>query len=224
MKPIAIFYHLWQAEGWEELYMSQMNRLFCSGLGIAAQYIHIGINGSIMPRSSLIPSNAKVVFNTHHDKEGDTLKSCHDYCQSCDPNTRIMYFHSKGLSRKNNMIPEHYLNVYHWRLYMEYFIIDKWKECCKKLDKYDCAGVKYLCDGHWGRAPHFSGNFWWAKSSHIKNLNTEMLSSFQGAEFWLMHQMSIETIDKKICNLDAHIDFSGNMGYWGDISLETYTK
>ena len=48
-----------------------------------------------------------------------------------------------------------------------YFIIRRYDMCISTLDMgYDCCG----CNWDELPQPHFSGNFWWATSSHIKNL------------------------------------------------------
>ena len=50
---------------------------------------------------------------------------------------------------------------------MEYVCIDSWRECVKDLYAHDTVGMNLY------RTPfvHYSGNFWWAKGSHIIKLN-----------------------------------------------------
>ena len=56
-----------------------------------------------------------------------------------------------------------------WVEYLEFFILHNYKTCLEKLDEYDVVGTEYLGPPN-HRNPHMSGNFWWTKSSHIKNL------------------------------------------------------
>jgi hypothetical protein len=64
---------------------------------------------------------------------------------------------------------------------MEYFLIDNWKDCVKKLDEYDTVGVNNVNNWWWG-------NFWWSNSKHINN-NIPFEQYFGGSrwqcESWL---------------------------------------
>ena len=55
----------------------------------------------------------------------------------------------------------------------------KKKEIIDFLENYDTVGVN-LQSG-----PHYSGNFWWSKSSHIKTLNKKIGSNYTDPEFWV---------------------------------------
>ena len=55
----------------------------------------------------------------------------------------------------------------------------KYKDAIENLGYYDTVGVN-LQDG-----PHYSGNFWWSKSSHIKKLNREIGINYVAPEFWV---------------------------------------
>ena len=54
-----------------------------------------------------------------------------------------------------------------WRKYMEYFVIERYRDCIKMLDTHDICGV------HWREkpAPHYSGNFFWATDRYVKSLD-----------------------------------------------------
>jgi hypothetical protein len=53
-----------------------------------------------------------------------------------------------------------------WRHYMQYFTVEKWKECVEKLNEgYDTVGAAYLPDPPYGFYP---GTFFWAKASYIR--------------------------------------------------------
>jgi hypothetical protein len=90
------------------------------------------------------------------------------------------------------------MNAESWRLMMEYFVIDRWKECVEYLNDYDAVGsnLKILgpttwSDGRqsWEKAgiQHFVGNFWWANASYVNTLSDEFLESdFRlDREFWI---------------------------------------
>jgi hypothetical protein len=75
-------------------------------------------------------------------------------------NYYIFYMHSKSVSRIGK-------NYDDWRNICEYFTITKWKLNILLLKYYDCVGINL----RFYPKIHFSGNFWWSKSSHINSLN-----------------------------------------------------
>ena len=99
-----------------------------------------------------------------------TLNSLREHSLSEDFN--VLYIHTKGVAylEKGNTKEI----VMYWRKYMEHFCIGKWKECLNALDEYDAAGCEfYGSNKHFSgnvNPPHFSGNFWWARSSYLRTL------------------------------------------------------
>ena len=74
---------------------------------------------------------------------------------------------------------------------MLYFLLDKREECIQKLNEhYDAVGCNYSCKTYPFIPPHFSGNFWWARSDYLTNLDKldESLNVRQSAEFWLFRK------------------------------------
>ena len=71
-------------------------------------------------------------------------------------------------------------NVKDWVDYMIYYNIIKWITCLEELKDCDVVGVN-LQKYPW----HFSGNFWWSKSSHIKTLGVISDRSYNGPEFYI---------------------------------------
>ena len=89
-----------------------------------------------------------------------TLNSLLDDCKNKYKNCKILYAHSKGVTRVGNK------NVEDWVKYLTYFNVNKHEECIKFLEKYDTCGVNL----HKEPSLHYSGNFFWANSEYIKNL------------------------------------------------------
>lgn len=175
---IAIFYHTFQNEISAFIYQQQINRLYVSGLLNAADYMHIGVNGD--SQMFHVPSKAKVVYNSNWKEETETLVALKDFAHE-NPDYKILYFHTKG-SSKGTLIANA------WRLMMEYFVIDKWKECIYYLDQYDCVGSNLNAVGEtlWNDGTttkpvegtyNFTGNFWWSNGKHIQTLDHKFLSS-----------------------------------------------
>jgi len=185
---IAIFYHIGQIGIGAFVYINQVHRLYASRLIKEADYIHFGVNGN--QELFNVPDKAKVIYNQNHKEETETLMSLRDFCKQ-NPDYKVLYFHTKGVSKES-------MNAESWRLMMEYFVIDRWKECVECLNDYDVVGsnLKVLgpttwSDGTqtWEKAgtQHFVGNFWWANASYMNTLNDEFLKSdFRlDREFWI---------------------------------------
>lgn len=169
---IAIFYHIYQDNIWSFIYQHQVHRLYASGLLNESDYVHFGVNGD--DRLFNIPDNVQVKYNYKQNwrDEGETLIDLNNFCNQ-NPDYKVLYFHTKGSSN-----PELVKNS--WRLFMEYYVIDKWKECVKYLDEYDCCGTDYFHS-------YFLGNFWWANASYINRLDINCLNSNDryGKELWI---------------------------------------
>lgn len=185
---LAIFYHISQIGLGAFYYQSQIHRLYTSGLIKEASHIHFGINGD--QELFNVPENAVIVRNQNWKEETETLMSLRDFCKD-NPDYKILYFHMKGVTKES-------MNGESWRLMMEYFVIDRWKECVEYLNDYDAVGsnLKILgpttwSDGTqtWEKAgtQHFVGNFWWANASYVNTLDDNFLTSnFRlDREFWI---------------------------------------
>lgn len=104
-----------------------------------------------------------------------TLLKVHKFAHLVS-NSKFWYIHTKGASRPNEK------NVYYWRKYMEYFVIEKYRDCVVALDKYDVCGTDWFESNPdrfakcWGLKKKFVnslfiGNFWWAKSDYIRKID-----------------------------------------------------
>ena len=79
-----------------------------------------------------------------------------------NPGEAVLYIHSKGVSKSNECIDD-------WRRYMMHFNVTKWKDCLKVLSNgSDTCGVDW---SGWPM-PHYSGNFWWAKTDYINKIGS----------------------------------------------------
>ena len=110
----------------------------------------------------------------------------------------VLYLHTKGVSKPKE------LSVRHWVHYLLYFLVEKWSERLLDLQTHDCSGVNLRGSSSnpvdtpedWfvkGSPLHYSGNFWWSRSSYIRRLpdpvvfqtvHTEMLRYY--CEMWLL--------------------------------------
>jgi hypothetical protein len=88
----------------------------------------------------------------------------------------VLYVHSKGVTH-NGMNP----NVKDWVNLLLHFNVHRYDECLEQLKTSDTVGVNLR------RTPeiHYSGNFWWSKSSYIKTLDRCVDHSYNAPEFWI---------------------------------------
>ena len=174
---IAIFYHILQSGMSAFIYQSQLHRLYTSGLIEAAEHIHFGVNGN--QELFNVPEKVKIVYNQDLKSEKDTLLSLIDFCNN-NPEHKVLYLHTKGATKDS-------INVQSWRLMMEHFVIDKWKECIGFLENYDCVGAEMNTVGptlwsdgsltHNDPIPFYAGNFWWSNASYINTIKPRYMQS-----------------------------------------------
>lgn len=185
---IAIFYHIGQIGLGAFIYQSQLHRLYTSGLLKQVDYIHFGVNGN--QELFNVPEKAIIKRNTNWKEETETLISLRDFALA-NSDYKILYIHTKGSSKNT-------LESQSWRLMMEYFVIDRWKECVEYLNEYDCVGQTWILLGDtvWpngeitpnvNNVGHYPGNFWWANASYINRLNHKYLETGYrlDREFWI---------------------------------------
>ena len=90
---------------------------------------------------------------------------------------KILYLHTKGISYNDA-----HLNVRDWRNMMMYFLVWEYKLCLDLLDCYDTVGCNYSknpCD-------HYSGNFWWTRSSYVKGLKKVVSDVRHDCEWFIL--------------------------------------
>jgi hypothetical protein len=179
--PIHVFIHVCTINHWLDVLDRQLNAIQASGLYEQCRSISLGILGE-GDASSLISRYPKVsiLFQTL-DKtqyERPTLLHLHKVCL-CDPTALVLYLHTKGVSR-----PKADPNISDWSRYMEYFTIECWRDCVEELKEFDVCGVNWRASP----APHFSGNFWWARADYISFLPPSIGSAYLEPEFWIGRQ------------------------------------
>jgi len=115
--------------------------------------------------------NYKIFDESYREwHEGTTIYHIQELVHSTEEEFYVCYIHHKGVSS----------GLHNWRHYMQYWNIEKWKECVSKLDEgYDLCGASFL-----NNPPHpfYAGNFFWAKASYLrkcKRLKSPAENNFQ---------------------------------------------
>jgi len=218
MKKIVIAYHAYLfGSRYLPMMEEQFRLLMKSRLFKACNKLYIGI----VDCPNKLPADGKnrvrefwgafpeVVFYPENKEEASTLKWIRDYSIK-NPEDYVLYFHMKGISKQNR-------NTEDWRRYMEYFVIEKWEDCVAKLDEgYDCCGVMWNTDTPIGIHPHFSGNFWWAKTSYINTLDHTFLDAeFRwDREFWIGTNPNAKVFEFHNSRMNDKIPLEAHIGHY----------
>lgn len=164
----VMFWSICQLNNWKFVVLDQYYRLLFSGILDDIEKVYITVLGG-EDIDWLLSKHNKFVLDKRgkvNEYERTCLHSLLEYAQTNDAD--VLYIHTKGVSKPNNP------NVQEWRRLMEYFLIDKYKECLDKLE--DVVGCCLNDDGNNEKIGneshklHFSGNFWWAKTEYIRKL------------------------------------------------------
>lgn len=124
------------------------------------------------------PFKMKIKFIVTNENlyERFALQNFRHYIPKKDP-YYMYYFHTKGVSRSLDQ------KVFHnTRRNLDYFILEKHEICINWLDNgYDVVGTSLSLYP----TLHFSGNFWWVKSSHLDRLPIEIKNSYYAPEMYI---------------------------------------
>lgn len=174
---IHVFIHVCTKAHWQKVLNRQLKRMLTSGLYDACTSIMLGVlgEGDLKLIKETYPK-VNVLFQDPDTSkyERPTLLSLHEKCLSNPEKAHVLYLHTKGISRISHTVTE-------WTKLLEYFVIDRWKDCTQALKTNDVCGVNWQL----GPQPHFSGNFWWATSAYVAHLPHYIGPNYLDPEMWL---------------------------------------
>ena len=191
------FYHIYAGDEWLLTVHQHFVTLNAYGLMDSLENIYVGIIGKAENRQAVIShlesyGNPKIIIAVQAETgyEGTTLNKLWEFAKK--DNGYIFYAHTKGSSRGGlvNQL---------WCRSMLFFNAVRWQDAVMQLgnDNTDAVGCHYVCkekfpeyfemyrEHHPNKYPFFAGNFWWAKSSHIKDLRPPQIEDKYSAEGWL---------------------------------------
>lgn len=155
---LQLFYHVAVLGSWNRVVREQIELFRRVGLRPM-----IGIVGPPGPRLH----DAGTVMFHHADVrkfETPTLQRLWEWCLE-HPDDAVLYCHTKGVSKP------HRPNWTSWRLLMERWVIERWRENLPLLENRDIIGVDYMDRGdRVNFTSHFAGNFWMARCDWIGKL------------------------------------------------------
>jgi hypothetical protein len=96
-------------------------------------------------------------------EEAPAIRFTQEYAMTCDPDEHILYFHNKGCGTPNSW--RHVM----WRWMLNYYILVEWEKALATLqaEGLDWVGPQCFRDGDF---PHGAGNFFIARSAHLRRL------------------------------------------------------
>jgi len=110
--------------------------------------------------------------------ENPTLNKLKQFSET-NKDSYVLYLHTKGNSYSTAR-----QEITDWTNMMLHFLVETHEDCFHALDGvHDTVGCNYNASP----APHYSGNFWWAKTNHIATLPAlnENVPDKMAPEFWL---------------------------------------
>ena len=200
MTKIIGYFHICQKGEWKKSFDMIFNCIQNFGLYNITNEIRCGIlsdTGLYIHDERFEDSKITIIYNGKSEEyETPTLLHIKSSCENDGNDVLYWYVHTKGL-RHFNTSKESY--VIDWIKLMLYWNIIKWKLALDKLKDYDTYGCNELF------AVFYSGNFWWAKSSHIKQLPNTIKIHYTGPEEWIL-----EKKDNMYCVFSSGIQGEGH--------------
>jgi hypothetical protein len=158
--PVIGFMHVAMMGDWRRVVSEQLRKMRRSGLWRRTRELHVGVVGPSVRALRL--KHPKVQLHYFGEDvaqfEFPTLEHLYRFSQQED--ALVYYIHTKGVSRQPDPA------IRDWRHLLEYFVLERWRECVSVLQRYDCCGV----NAFYAPYRHFSGNFWWATTEYIRTL------------------------------------------------------
>ena len=170
---IKVFVHATDITGEIGITLEQIELIRQTGLLDIAQEVQICTHYDEENFNEL-KSRLSYYNNVTYKHFGDEYREWYEYttclelqkeCNKPYKDFYALYIHNKGSFTRT-------IGNYNWRKYMEYFCIEKWKECVEKLDEgYELVGAAYSDNTkpfNDEETHYFAGNFFWTKNSYIK--------------------------------------------------------
>lgn len=154
-----------------------ISALYESKLYDAAKVIRLGVvndEGVIIDDPILKINKFEIVYvGKSEEYERPTLLHMRKSSESED--CKYFYLHTKGIRHFGTNLEQYVLD---WINFMLFWNIENWRLAIETLNSFHTYGCNDNGD-------HYSGNFWWAKSSHIQNLPSSIGPLYTDPEFWI---------------------------------------
>ena len=203
------YIHICQKGEWKRSFNMLINSIRQSNLYDNTSVIRIGIvnDGSSLIKDSILQdSKFQVMYlGKSSQYERPTLLHMRASANTDPADTLYYYLHTKGLRHFGKKEEP---NVISWINLMLYWNIIRWKYATEILKTFSTYGCEFMGN-------HYSGNFWWATSSHIKLLPNRIETFYVAPEYWICKVMN-----KPFCSFKT--EFGGGELYSKNISPDKY--
>lgn len=173
--------HMCQQGDWKRSLKLLMTEIETSGLWNASETIDLVILTDGAPEIIVVDPKITCIYAGHPDQyERPTLLHLRDMALNDTEDVAYWYMHTKGVRHWGLRGEE---NILDWISMMLYWNTTRWKKAVAMLENgYDTYGCNLRAHPH----AHYSGNFWWAKSSHLKTLPSTIGPIYEDPEFWVL--------------------------------------
>jgi len=197
---IYIYYHYFCTDRTVKIFDNALNNIVESGLYDHTDTIFVNVVGDncvkhICKLISKYRASKKIVFVSYrsdslksildsytHDQisqnprlligrngmEGDTLELLHTNTINYTKTANILYIHSKGATNEGGFC--NWNSREEWCKNLMNGTVNNWSECLDNLADKPHVGPNYHGKYQANSIPHYSGNFWWTTSDHIKKM------------------------------------------------------
>ena len=174
--PPIVVYHVAAMGNWRDVVAEQLSMLARVGLN-EVRISHVGGGRAWLVEEAARRNIKATVFSSDPNirlYETPAMLEIERLAKHGD--RPILYMHTKGVS-----IPDDPNSVI-WRRLMGRYTVCGWRENMAALAQYDAVGVNWRLDAN---GPHFSGNFWLARASWLRQLPpfAEFNAQHQGSRF-----------------------------------------
>uniref|UniRef100_A0A6C0L7V2 Uncharacterized protein n=1 Tax=viral metagenome TaxID=1070528 RepID=A0A6C0L7V2_9ZZZZ len=180
MPHIIGYIHVCQKEGWKRTFDLIMDTIRQSKLYDEISELRVSVlsDDIFQDDDRFHDVKMRIVYRGKSEEyERPTLLHIKSQ-SSIDPeNTLYFYVHTKGLKHFNT---EREPYVMDWIKLMLYWNIERWPLAVEilSMDHYWTYGCNHT-------GIHYSGNFWWSKSSHIQRLSSFIPDYYTAPEDWV---------------------------------------
>jgi cephalosporin hydroxylase len=178
--------HICQKGDWKRSFEILVKSLYLSGLLEATEKIDLCVvSDTEIDTSVFLPKSIYHFMGSSELYERPSLLCLRSLAEQDTEDVYYWYLHTKGLRWFGT---ERERNVLDWIQIMLYWNINLWEKAVSSLQYgYDTYGIN-LVDKIDGTevVKHYSGNFWWSKSSYLKTLPYIIGEKYNDPEFWIM--------------------------------------
>jgi hypothetical protein len=207
MKTI-IYLHICAINNWRDIIKKLLDRIRSSGLYDKIDELRYGLLGNYECLQDEILKDPKFinVLWSSDMKLFETVTLNKIWYAAKDEEFNVLYLHSKGVTY-NGTQPR----IEDWVEYLTYFNIDNHQLCLDHLQSgADVVGVHTSTN----TMLHYSGNFWWSKSSYIKK-STPYCEHYcyNAPEYWITLSREGTYVDLNCKYYDYYDGFYSDLKY-----------